>query len=611
MRRRYTSFLLATLLFFQILAAPGNAAATANIYEVNPADPTCTVTPNCYTTIPTAIQTALTSKQTFTLDTFKIMVEPGTYPGGFSLGNGIDLVGRETASTILEGGTAIITAATITEDTNVKNFTFQSAQTGVLIQNSTAHVKIFNNIFRSISGNAAVQTQASPNTEIVNNTFFSNSTGIIRDADTIEIVNNIFSNNSVGINQGIVPTQNSIDNNDFFSNTTNGPTGTSPLTSNPLFVPTAGDFHLSSGSPCINAGTNFTGAGNSVDGNTSDIGAYGGSNADTIPFQLSGVVSSTTSTTSPITVSWSANNSYFVDAYHVYYGFSPGDYTGTGATEGLSPFLVSGATSTTLSGLTSLATSTPAPPASVLTSPLNQSITVNWTPVSGATGYKIYYSLVSFSTTTLPSTYIFVDSGAVNSYPFTGLTNYQTYYFAVSAFAQPTVYIAVTALNNSSGLGPFTPGESFESDYATTSVHTGDLRESGVLSVVSDFPEPVSPYPTLPNKGCFIATAAYGHYSAPQVQALREFRDRYLMSSEAGRAFVAWYYHYGPIGAEYLNSHPWLKPLVRAALLPAIGGSLFLIKTSFIMKAFVLLLIAGFAFTLRRRKKLVSSGGAR
>jgi hypothetical protein len=97
------------------------------------------------------------------------------------------------------------------------------------------------------------------------------------------------------------------------------------------------------------------------------------------------------------------------------------------------------------------------------------------------------------------------------------------------------------------------------------------------------------PFPDLPNKGCFIATAAYGYYSAPQVQALREFRDRYLMTN-AGRAFVALYYRYGLIGAEFANAHAWLKPVVRTVLMPAVGGALFLTRTSLLTKAAALIL---------------------
>ena len=117
--------------------------------------------------------------------------------------------------------------------------------------------------------------------------------------------------------------------------------------------------------------------------------------------------------------------------------------------------------------------------------------------------------------------------------------------------------------------------------------------------------------PNLPNKGCFIATAAYGYYDAPQVQALRNFRDRYLETNSAGRAFVRWYYEYGPIGAAALNEHPWLKPAVRTALMPAIGGAFFLTRTSTATQLFVLLLFCLMAAALIMYKKGVMRGGSR
>lgn len=46
--------------------------------------------------------------------------------------------------------------------------------------------------------------------------------------------------------------------------------------------------------------------------------------------------------------------------------------------------------------------------------------------------------------------------------------------------------------------------------------------------------------------GCFVATAAYGSWSHPDVAALRRFRDEVLVRHRAGRAFIRAYRAVGP-----------------------------------------------------------------
>lgn len=71
--------------------------------------------------------------------------------------------------------------------------------------------------------------------------------------------------------------------------------------------------------------------------------------------------------------------------------------------------------------------------------------------------------------------------------------------------------------------------------------------------------------------GCFIATAVYGSEYAPEVAALRGFRDVVLTQSDGGRRFIGWYYRWSPPFATRLAHHPWLCKLVRASLRPLVA----------------------------------------
>lgn len=67
---------------------------------------------------------------------------------------------------------------------------------------------------------------------------------------------------------------------------------------------------------------------------------------------------------------------------------------------------------------------------------------------------------------------------------------------------------------------------------------------------------------------CYIATAVYGDRYAPEVIALRRFRDETLARSAAGRWFIAIYYRLSPPIAARLARRRRLAAFVRAALNP-------------------------------------------
>ena len=105
--------------------------------------------------------------------------------------------------------------------------------------------------------------------------------------------------------------------------------------------------------------------------------------------------------------------------------------------------------------------------------------------------------------------------------------------------------------------------------------------------------------------GCFIATAAYGSYTAPYVMILRKIRDRILLANSIGKSFVNLYYKYSPPMAEFIAHHDNVKMLVRLSLLPLVGISWLALK---IGPLYTLSLLAIFVFGLTRLFfKIISS----
>jgi ankyrin repeat protein len=76
----------------------------------------------------------------------------------------------------------------------------------------------------------------------------------------------------------------------------------------------------------------------------------------------------------------------------------------------------------------------------------------------------------------------------------------------------------------------------------------------------------ITPSSTKSSGGCYIATAVYCSYDAPEVLCLRRFRDETLSVSILGRLFIRLYYFFSPAIAEKLKRMRRINALVRRTL---------------------------------------------
>ena len=67
-------------------------------------------------------------------------------------------------------------------------------------------------------------------------------------------------------------------------------------------------------------------------------------------------------------------------------------------------------------------------------------------------------------------------------------------------------------------------------------------------------------------EGCYIATAVYGSYDAPEVMILRRFRDERLQKTKFGRCFIHTYYAVSPVLAMRLHNTKRINSLIRKCL---------------------------------------------
>ena len=72
---------------------------------------------------------------------------------------------------------------------------------------------------------------------------------------------------------------------------------------------------------------------------------------------------------------------------------------------------------------------------------------------------------------------------------------------------------------------------------------------------------------------CCAACSAYGSADDERLDAIRQFRDEYLMTNPVGRAVAELYYEASPPVARFIDDHPAVRPLARAAWTPVVAIS--------------------------------------
>jgi hypothetical protein len=183
----------------------------------------------------------------------------------------------------------------------------------------------------------------------------------------------------------------------------------------------------------------------------------------------------------------------------------------------------------------------------------------------GVAGYKVHYG-------TSPGNYTsHIDVGYTTSCVISGLSEGVAYYFAATAY-------------DSTGN---------ESDYSAAINYTPPLAPAPDPSP-DPAPAPSAGAAQSGGGGCFIATAAFGSYQAPEVILLRKFRDRILLACAPGRLFVQFYYRVSPPIADFIGRDDSLKRATRLSLMPLILS----IQHRLAVYTVVLVLLMGMTFIL-------------
>lgn len=181
----------------------------------------------------------------------------------------------------------------------------------------------------------------------------------------------------------------------------------------------------------------------------------------------------------------------------------------------------------------------------------------------------------------------------------TTITMHDSYSITASFASWYPEPAAVLTISSTEGGSVTTPGEgTFLVNLGTTVALAAEAESgyrfanwSGDVGTIADVDTPsttivtdssysiVAGFERVPSR-CCTATAAYGTPVAQELGILRQFRDEYLLTNPVGQALAALYYKISPPVAEFITTHPDVKPVVRAGLLPAVAMSTLVLNTT-------------------------------
>lgn len=132
--------------------------------------------------------------------------------------------------------------------------------------------------------------------------------------------------------------------------------------------------------------------------------------------------------------------------------------------------------------------------------------------------------------------------------------------------------------------------------------HSAGLKADGTVVAVGGL---------VATSRCFVATAVYGTPLAEEIDILRQFRDRHLLTNPLGEALTDLYYEVSPPMADFITQHPGLKPMARACLFPVVALSAFMIKmppidstTAIVLLALIFLTLVAAVAAVRSARRL-------